>query len=69
MTDFREGGPFWPPSVNSLEMPILNRVNEIKRLKSLQKVEAYLEPKRASMMKRFCEYTKRLTIFTVKAPS
>ena len=30
---------------------------EIKRLKSLQKAEAYLEPKQASMMKLFCEYT------------
>ena len=29
----------------------------IKRLKSLQKAEAYLEPKRASMIKPFCEYT------------
>ena len=33
-------------------------VNEIKRLKSLQvKPEAYLEPKRASTMGLFCEYT------------
>ena len=30
---------------------------EIKRLKSLQKVEPYLEPKQASMMELFCEYT------------
>ena len=30
---------------------------EIKRLKSLQKAEAYLEPKQASMMELFCEYT------------
>ena len=30
---------------------------EIKRLKSLQKAEAYLEPKRASTMELFCEYT------------
>ena len=30
---------------------------EIKRLKSLQKAEAYLEPKQASMMEFFCEYT------------
>ena len=29
----------------------------IKRLKSLQKAEAYLEPKRASMMELLCEYT------------
>ena len=29
----------------------------IKRLKSLQKAEAYLEPKQASMMELFCEYT------------
>ena len=29
----------------------------IKLLRSLQKAEAYLEPKRASMMELFCEYT------------
>ena len=32
-------------------------VKEINRLKSLQKAEAYLEPKRASKMDLFCEYT------------
>ena len=30
---------------------------EIKRSKSLQKAEAYLEPNQASMMELFCEYT------------
>ena len=30
---------------------------EIKRLKSLQKAELYLEPMRASTMELFCEYT------------
>ena len=30
---------------------------EIKRFKSFQKVEAYLEPKQASMMELLCEYT------------
>ena len=30
---------------------------KIKRLKGLQKAEAYLEPKQASMMELFCEYT------------
>ena len=30
---------------------------EIKRLKSLQKAEAYLEPMQASTMELFCEYT------------
>ena len=30
---------------------------EIKHLKSLQKAEAYLEPKQASMMELFCRYT------------
>ena len=30
---------------------------EIKRLKSLQKAEAYLEPKQVSTMELFCEYT------------
>ena len=29
----------------------------IKRLKSLQKAEAYLETKRISTMELFCEYT------------
>ena len=28
---------------------------EIKRVKSLQKAEAYLEPKRTSAMELFCE--------------
>ena len=33
-------------------------LKEIKRLKSLQvKAVSYLEPKRASMMELFCEYT------------
>ena len=30
---------------------------EIKRLKSLQKAEADLEPKQRSIMELFCEYT------------
>ena len=30
--------------------------NEIKRSKSLQKAEAYLELKEASVMELFCEY-------------
>ena len=30
---------------------------EIKNLKSLQKAEVYLEPKRISTMELFCEYT------------
>ena len=30
---------------------------ETKRLKSLQKAKAYLEPKRASTMELFSEYT------------
>ena len=30
---------------------------QIKRLKSLQKLEAYLEPKRVSTMELFCKYT------------
>ena len=29
---------------------------EIKRLRSLQKAEAYLEPKQASMMEFFCQF-------------
>ena len=42
---------------------------EIKRVKSFQKAEGYLEPKQASMMELFCEYTERLTIFAIKARS
>ena len=42
-------------------------LKEIKRLKSLLKVEAYLEHKQESMMYFFCAYTQRLTIFAVKA--
>ena len=30
---------------------------ETKRLKGLQKAGAYLEPKQASVMELFCEYT------------
>ena len=33
---------------------------KIKRLKSLQKPEMYLEPMRASMMELFCEYLMAL---------
>ena len=32
-------------------------LKEIKRLKSLQKAETCLEPKRASTVELFCEYT------------
>ena len=43
---------------------------EVKRLKSLYlKAETYLEPKGVSTMELFCEYTSRLTIFAMKAPS
>ena len=38
-------------------------------MKSLQKPGAYLEPKQASRMELFCEYTSRLTIFAIKARS
>ena len=42
-------------------LPTEIRFKEIKRLKSLQvKGEAYLEPKQASVMELFCEYTERL---------
>ena len=34
-----------------------NPLKKIKRLKSLQKAEVYLEPMRASTMELFCEYT------------
>ena len=35
----------------------LKLFKEVKRLKGLEKTEAYLEPKRASVMELFCEYT------------
>ena len=35
---------------------MFDEFKEIKRLKSLQKAEAYLEPKQASMMELVCEY-------------
>ena len=38
-------------------------------LNSLQKAEAYLEPKQASMIELFSEYTHRFIIFAIKAPS
>ena len=38
------------------ELKEVKYFKEIKRSKSLQKAEAYLEPKRASTMKLFCEY-------------
>ena len=41
----------------------------MKRLKSPQKAETYLEPKQASTMELFYEYTSGLTIFAIKAPS
>ena len=41
----------------------------MKRLSSLQKTEASLEPKQAPTMKLFCEYTHWITIFAIKAPS
>ena len=40
-----------------LESYNVKSFKEIKRLKSLQKAEVYLEPKRASTMELFCEYT------------
>ena len=44
-------------------------LKEIQRLKSLPKAEAYLETKQESRIELFCEYTQRLTIFAMKAPS
>ena len=58
--------------LNSAKHKFLSHVSivkQIKRLKSLQKAEAYLKPKRASVMQLFYEYIQRLTIFTVSAPS
>ena len=42
---------------NVIMYVIVKYFKEIKRLKSLLKAEAYLEPKQASMMELFCEYT------------
>ena len=42
-----------------------NPLKKIKRLKSLQKAEVYLEPLRASTIELFCEYTYRLYIFVI----
>ena len=39
------------------ELKDVKYFKEIKRSKSLQKTEAYLEPKQASVMELFCEYT------------
>ena len=39
------------------ELKEVKYFKEIKRLKSLQKEEAYFEPKRAAGMKLSCEYT------------
>ena len=36
---------------------LVKHFQEIKRLNSLQKIEEYLEPKRASTTELFCEYT------------
>ena len=42
----------------------------MKSLRSLKvKAEAYLESKQAAMMGLFYEYSQRLTIFAIKAPS
>ena len=38
------------------ELKEVKYFKEIKRLKSLQKVETYLEPNRASTMELLCEY-------------
>ena len=39
------------------ELKEVKYFKEIKILKSFQKVEAYLEPKRISGMEFFCQYT------------
>ena len=41
----------------ALLLKLVKFFKEIKCLKSLQKAEAYLELKQASMMELFCEYT------------
>ena len=50
----------------NLMMTLKKYFQEIKRLKSLQKAEVFLEPKQASMVELFCEYTSRLTIFAIR---
>ena len=47
---------WWCPTVSGT-VYIVNYFKEIKRFKSLQKAEAYSEPKRASAMELFCKYT------------
>ena len=42
---------------NRFQEPYVEYFKEIKRLKSLQKAEAYLEPKWASTMELSLEYT------------
>ena len=44
---------------NVIMYVIVKYFKEIKRLKSLLKAEAYLEPKQASMMDLSCEYTNK----------
>ena len=41
----------------------------MKPLRNLQKTKTYLEPKQASAMELFCEYTHRITIFVTNSPS
>ena len=50
----------------NLMMTLKKYFQEIKRLKSLQKAEVFLEPKQVSMVELFCEYTSRLTIFAIR---
>ena len=47
----------------------LKYLKEIKRLKSPQKAEAYLEPKKASTMELFMNILKGLLSCAMKAPS
>ena len=54
---FKETANFKSRIVTSYDVKYFK---EIKRLKSLRKAEAYLEPKRASTMELFCEYTDDL---------
>ena len=51
------------------EITNLKSLNEGKRLKSVQKATTYLEPQQASTIKLFYEYTYRLIIFAINAPS
>ena len=58
---FNQGGlrskVLWKENNRFQESYNVKYFKEVKRLKNLQKVETYLEPKRLSAMELICEYT------------